>query len=569
MSVQLQLICMPFQAVSIAPLSLALLSSVVKQHGAAVSEAYVHFKFAEIFGTENYHKVALADTRTGLLGELLFAEDYRGTAEEDSLDLLLTKHFGNYEQRRQKLSEFKRYCLEVIDDADASLIGFTTSFNQLLPSLWLAQAIKQSRPQAKVVFGGSACSAPMGEHIKNAYSEVDYVVSGDGEMPLLDLVLHRTPHAETGVLTDTAGLDLNELPFPDYDAYVEQLDKLSRPRNHNILAFESSRGCWWGEKSHCTFCGLNGPQMKYRPKKSDRVLEEIRFLWERYQYNLGATDNIMSREHLHDLLPRLAAFESKPILFYEIKANMRNEDVQLLRAANVLHIQPGIESLNTELLRLMRKGTKAIQNLALLKWCREEGIKVSWNLLCGVPGEKIENYTEQLELIQKIPHFNPPHGTSEIRLDRYSPYFKWYEQYGWEGVRPLEDYYHLHRGKDDEQIRGMAYHFDGVGGPLQIKSYYGEVERAVALWMKRFAAGDGLYWDDAVGLLVIEDGDPSVYEKCPAIETIIQNTNSITGMKALLSTPGVEESTVLEMIDQGILYQEDGQVINLAARVTM
>jgi len=569
MGVDIQFLCMPFQSVSISPLSIALLSAVAKKHGATVSEDYVHFKFAEMLGIDNYHRIALADTRSGLLGELLFAENYRGAIEEGALEPLLTEHFGDYEERSQKLLEFNDYCIAVIDKANPEIIGFTTSFNQLMPSLWLTKEIKRVRPQTKVVFGGSGCSTPMGSYVKKAYPEVDYVVSGYGENPLLDLLFNKHSLPADGILNDEVGIDLNLLPFPDYDTYVAQLAKLSRPRNHNILTFESSRGCWWGEKSHCTFCGLNGTQMKYGFKQSSRVLEEIRFLWDRYEYNLGAADNIMSRDHLRELLPQLAKFDSKPVLFYEIKANMRNEDVQLLKAANILHIQPGIESLSSELLALMKKGVKAIQNIALLKWCREEGIKVSWNLLFGIPGETTENYLNQIETIRKIPHFNPPHGISEIRLDRYSPYFKWYDSFGWTGIRPLENYYSLHRGCSDELVRGMAYHFEGEGGPLAVKLYCGELQAAVDTWTKRFAAGDGLYWNDEIGLFEVENSEPAAYEKNPELETILANTHSITSLNQLLSLPGVQPGTVTEMIDKGILFQEGQQIINLAARVLL
>ena len=41
------------------------------------------------------------------------------------------------------------------------------------------------------------------------------------------------------------------------------------------LLIETARGCWWGERSHCTFCGLNGATMAFRSKTPERVLAEI------------------------------------------------------------------------------------------------------------------------------------------------------------------------------------------------------------------------------------------------------------------------------------------------------
>ena len=50
-------------------------------------------------------------------------------------------------------------------------------------------------------------------------------------------------------------------------------------------------------------------------------------------------------------------------IFWELKANMTQEQIQKLRHAGIRHIQPGIESLSTHMLTLMKKGVRAIQNV--------------------------------------------------------------------------------------------------------------------------------------------------------------------------------------------------------------
>ena len=39
------------------------------------------------------------------------------------------------------------------------------------------------------------------------------------------------------------------------------------------IPLETSRGCWWGMKHHCIFCGLNGKQMAFQDKSPDRVAQ--------------------------------------------------------------------------------------------------------------------------------------------------------------------------------------------------------------------------------------------------------------------------------------------------------
>jgi hypothetical protein len=58
-------------------------------------------------------------------------------------------------------------------------------------------------------------------------------------------------------------------------------------------------------------------------------------------------------------------------LFYEVKANLSHQQLELLARAGVRWVQPGIESLHTEVLRLMDKGVAGWQNIQLLKWTAE------------------------------------------------------------------------------------------------------------------------------------------------------------------------------------------------------
>ena len=88
-----------------------------------------------------------------------------------------------------------------------------------------------------------------------------------------------------------------------------------------------------------------------------------------------------------DLLPKLRETGYNFRLFFETKANLKREQLQAMREAGVLAIQPGIESFSTPILKLMEKGVTALQNIRLLKWCAEFGILHVWNVIYGFPGE--------------------------------------------------------------------------------------------------------------------------------------------------------------------------------------
>ena len=556
------LVTMPYQNVSVAPLGVTLLATLLRSHDVPVAEAYLHFDFDEFLGRQAYANIATRGGRSGIAGELIFAEAYRGNGTDPRLDEVLLPIFGPRDARRELMDAYRERCLAAVDEAAPDLVGFSLSFNQTFPSLWLARCIKQQRPEVRTVFGGSACSDPMGLRLAETYPEIDWLVSGYGEQPLLDLAT-KDPTPAARVIHNEAQVRLDDLPIPDFERFVGAATRHGTSGAEVMLSFESSRGCWWGEKHHCTFCGLNRLEMAFNEKSGPRVVAEVRALWDRYHLNLFATDTILSRRHLRDVLPALAGYDDQPIIFYEVKANMTRAEVESLRRARVLWIQPGIESLSTRLLQHIDKGVRAIQNLALLKWCRELGIRVSWNLLCGIPGERMEDHVSQLELFERIPQLEPPGGVSPIRIDRYSPYFNAFDRHGWTAVEPLAEYRLLHAEMDEDGLRDVAYHFDGIGGALDVAGYLPPLETAVERWKQRHEAGDGLFFDPSEGLLRVEDGTVTVLEAGPRLEPLIRRTNEIVPI-ATLAAEGVDLGLVDELVDLGVLFREGGSVLNLA-----
>src|SRR5262249_1542590 len=145
--------------------------------------------------------------------------------------------------------------------------------------------------------------------------------------------------------------DLDGLPDPDYDEYFETLFRIGRERvlgnSPPMLLFESARGCWWGEKHHCTFCGLNAAGMVFRSKSVERARDELRRLSSRYKVvNFEAVDNIMDSEYLEKLCRPLGDERLDYQIFYEVKSNLTPAQLRTMARAGVRTIQPGIESLS-------------------------------------------------------------------------------------------------------------------------------------------------------------------------------------------------------------------------------
>ena len=160
------------------------------------------------------------------------------------------------------------------------------------------------------------------------------------------------------------------------------------------------------------------------------------------------------------MLPELAKIDHGMEIFYEIKSNVTFENTRLLRDSGIVWVQPGIESLSTPILKLMKKGVTGLQNVRLLKWAAQLGIGVSWNLLYGFPGEAPGEFDRMAQLLPALSHLQPPYiEACQVRVHRFSPLFVNPDAEGLINVRPAAAYQAIYPF-EPEVVARMAYYFE-------------------------------------------------------------------------------------------------------------
>lgn len=233
--------------------------------------------------------------------------------------------------------------------------------------------------------------------------------------------------------------------------------------------------------------------MKYRamaPEKAVALIESL-FRYAGRGVQLQSVDNILPREYLSEVLPKLAT-PAGTSLFYEVKADLTEADFQTLARARVKFIQPGIEALATQTLKLMKKGTTSFQNIALLKNCTLYDIDPAWNLLVGFPGEPAEVYEKYVRDLPQLGHMPAPIGVAQVRFDRYSPYFTKAKDYDLR-LKPF-DFYHLTYPFPEDALGTLAYYFydDNVEAPYitELVDFIAPLRAAVEVWQDRWSRQD-------------------------------------------------------------------------------
>jgi ribosomal peptide maturation radical SAM protein 1 len=499
-AVDVVLVNMPFAEVQRPSIALGLLHASLKETEIRSEVVYANLSFAETVGLASYQ--ALQATATDhLLGEWCFSANLfleNQDRDEEYLNLVLEARTQGLppllKQRKEVMrwirgqtSAFIDRIAETIVGSGPCIVGCSSVFQQHCASLALLKRIHELNPEIVLIMGGANCESEMGVETLAAFPWLDCVVSGEADAMFPDfcrILLEQGRECNAAALpygaisqTQVRAVwngnqpprpvvrDLDTLPTPDYDHYFEALrnSTLSTFVRPGLLA-ESSRGCWWGEKSHCTFCGLNGTGMAYRSKSASRVLDELEKLSQRYGIrSFQFVDNILDMSFFKSVLPQLAQAEPKYALFYETKANLKREQVKMLAEAGVGWIQPGIESLDDNVLRLIGKGNSTLMNLQLLKWAMEYGIHVSWNMLSGVPGASDSWYAEMAEWLPAIFHLQPPSGVIRIRYDRFSPYHSRPQDFGL-SLQPSRTYQYVYPFSRESLMR-LAYSFEDNNRP--------------------------------------------------------------------------------------------------------
>lgn len=631
MSLKIAFVNMPFAALQRPSIALTELKAVTDAAFGDRVQTSIHYlnqDFGRDYGIERYqHVVQSIDAHNGGFGDWFFRQEAFPDAPDNSREYF-SRYYVEPTREHELMREFVAterprlgaYLDSLVDRHDlhrAAIVGFTTMFAQNVASFALARRIKARNPDALIVFGGANCEASMGREIADHVDVVDFVFSGpalrtfpelvrltiDGDLEArhrIDGVLsakNRTKAASGCGTVQLAGLARPSMPevgpvgaeLPidtevplDYDGFMADLER-NFPGGviEPALLFETSRGCWWGERAHCTFCGLNSDSMGYRAMSPERALALIRSFFKHAPRlrRLECVDNIMPKSYVRDVFANLDTPESVTI-FYEIKADLSDADLATLSRARVRSLQPGIESLATSTLKLMKKGTSGLGNVRFLKDCLRNDVYPEWNLLVGFPGEDEAVYEMYERTLPLLAHLPPPSGVYPVRFDRFSPYHTHAGDYGLK-LEPY-DFYSLVYPFDAGSLANLAYYFVdrnfGAEYATRTARWIGRLRAKVDAWRLQWhGAGrtvmPRLFLKETAGGRHVYDsrgGEAVEYPLAADAERVLERLETAAAPDQIAAATGLDRARVdaaLAWLDERRLVMREGEkYVGLAFR---
>ena len=306
---------------------------------------------------------------------------------------------------------------QAVADFSPAAVGITSMYNNSLQAERMARAVKDYDSSIVTIGGGSHFGA-LGPQALRRIPELDFAIEGEGEQAFSDLLgalesgapitqvprLHYRLNGQISANPPGKLLDLDELPpiwstldgSIDLQRYAETVLEGSERRT---IYIEAGRGCPFA----CTFCAT-APfwERRYRVKPVERIIDEMRFLYEQFGYN--------GYMLVHDLLTVDKTFindfsdamtESR--LPVEWMANHRT-DINLhgllpkMKTAGCWAMFFGVESASARLQKEMRKGLKREGVVSTIKGLSDLGIASTCSFVIGFPDETSEELSATIRM---------------------------------------------------------------------------------------------------------------------------------------------------------------------------
>ncbi len=328
---------------------------------------------------------------------------------------------------------FQKRVLEALEDSLCLAISLVTG-PMIRETVQIAKAARTLYPDKPVILGGWHPSLLPDQTLAAEY--VDVVVKGQGEDALLEIV----QHIEAGEsLKNIAGVGFKEdrklcfnsprplkpiCELPPKAYHLADFDAYERVCGRRWAMYTSSLACPFN-CAYCTNDGLYG--RKWNALEAGQVVEEVTDLVTRYQLRLlwVVDDNfLVDRQRAVDIAEGLVRsgvqFDWSIQASTNLVTRLSVEELKLLRRAGLSQVSQGADSGSPKVLHLMNKDFQKLDTIyQAADLLTEAGIRPSFNMIFGFPGEGEKEQRESIKLIMKICRKYPG---AEFWTNIFTPY---------------------------------------------------------------------------------------------------------------------------------------------------
>ncbi len=329
-------------------------------------------------------------------------------------------------------AEADRLIVEYLRSYRPGYIGFSCTTSSFLDGARLAEMAKSTLPGIRTVFGGVHVSARR-EQVLTDYPMVDFVVMGEGEQTLTELIEadHDQPVGVEGVIyRDGAGavvnngyrqvsIELDDLPFPAYEklagypaAYMLPIFNYPKAPNASCI---SSRGCPYA----CSYCDRSVFRRSFRYNSAEYLYEHLSYLKNRFgirHINFYDDQFTFNRQRVEEFCRKMIDQPLRMTYNCAVRAeHIDFELLQLMKRAGCWMISLGIETGDEDLLAQHRQNANLSMLADKIRLIKKAGIRTKGLLMMGLPGESEKSIQKSMDYVFSLP-------IDDFNLAKFTPF---------------------------------------------------------------------------------------------------------------------------------------------------
>ena len=306
--------------------------------------------------------------------------------------------------------------------AKHTIVGITTTTASYQAALSVASAFKSlTLPGVEftVILGGHHASADAETVLRTHHNTIDYIVVGEGEVPMVEFLRNfpnvcSTPglaflHKGAFHQNPTPAL-LNEKELDSIPMIFEDSGVMGTPGKFGHVTYVSARGC----PLKCAFCSVSNQRI--RAKSISHVVTEIRQMVDLGFSPIAIEDNFFAHtpQRTNELCEALAKLRRAGVKFtWDCQTRIESMDrpglVELMQRAGCEAVYLGVESVNCDQLRYLNKTPNPERYLERLRLkvvpsLLESDIKCYINLQFGLPRETTEHHINTKNILRELGH---------------------------------------------------------------------------------------------------------------------------------------------------------------------
>jgi anaerobic magnesium-protoporphyrin IX monomethyl ester cyclase len=321
----------------------------------------------------------------------------------------------------EKVSE-RQLCEKMSGANFVGITGMITEYQQVLE---IINIVKRVNKEIIVVLGGPLATTLPQDLLQN--SQADYIVIGEGEKTIIDLLQTiedgKNPSDVKGIayknnsdviITEQADQisNLDNIPFParhllNFSNYLQNQFHSFKPKMEGFGIIKStnmitSRGCPYS----CTFCFKDIWGQKWRGRSPGNVVAEMEFLYAKYGINgffFNDDTFVLDTNRVFEFCNLLKEKQLKAAWYCNGRVNLMTQKMlAAMYDAGCREIAYGIESGNQQMLDALKKNITLEQVRNVVKWTKEAGINANGFFIIGLPGETKESIRQTINFAEEL-----------------------------------------------------------------------------------------------------------------------------------------------------------------------